>query len=109
MFNNKSITIKKRSNTPVINEHGVASYEWVEVGSYKVDIQPISEEKCKMIFGAYPNVKYQVWLEKKVEGFNTTDYRVIYKGIEYEILKILEWDDDWYCLNFVLGVDDIGS
>lgn len=109
MFNDKPITIKKRRSQPTINEYGVASYEWDIVGTYLVDVQPISQEKCKMIFGSYPNVKYQVWLDDKVEGFNTTNFRVEYKGTEYEVLCILEWDDDWHCLNFVLGVDDIGS
>ena len=64
MFNDKDIVILKRSSEPVIDEHGKASYEWKEVGKFKADVQPITQEKCKRIFGSYPNVRYQVWLEK---------------------------------------------
>lgn len=109
MFNNKTITIRKRSKEPVIDEYGVASYEWNDVGNYFADVQPISQEKCKMIFGSYPNVKYQVWLEFKIYGFNTTDFKMVYKGIEYDIYSIIEWDDDWYCLNFCVGKDLLGD
>ncbi len=109
MFNDKDIVIIKRSNEPTIDEYGKASYQWEEIGKYKVDVQPITQEKCKRIFGSYPNVKYQIWLETNIDGFNTTDYKVKYKDKEYEILNIIEWDDDdWYCLNFIVGVDLIG-
>lgn len=108
MFDDKEIIIIKRSKEPVVNEYGQASYQWESIGSYKVDLQPISQEKCKQIFGAYPNVKYQVWLESKIEGFNTTDFKIKYKDKEYEILSIIEWDDDWFCYNFCVGVDIIG-
>lgn len=108
MFDDKVITIIKRSKEPVIDEYGKASYQWEEIGDYSADVQPITIEKCKKIFGSYPNVKYQVWLESKINDFNTTDYRIKYNNIEYEVLNIIEWDDDWYCLNFVVGVDLIG-
>lgn len=98
----------KRSDEPVVDEHGKASYKWQYVGTYKVDVQPITQEKCKRMFGAYPNVKYEVWLEDAIDDFNTTDFKVIYKNKEYEILNIIEWDDDWFCYNFILGVDLIG-
>lgn len=108
MFNTKSITIIKRSDDYTVDDYGVITHNMETVGTYKVDIQPISREKCKLVYGDFPNVKYQVWLEQKVEGIST-DYKVIYNGIEYEILNIIEWDDDWYCLNFVIGVDLIGK
>ena len=108
MFNDKEIEIIKRSDEPVVDEHGKASYKWQYVGTYKVDVQPITQEKCKRMFGAYPNVKYEVWLEDAIDDFNTTDFKVIYKNKEYEILNIIEWDDDWFCYNFILGVDLIG-
>lgn len=98
----------KRSDEPVVDEHGKASYKWQYVGTYKVDVQPITQEKCKRMFGAYPNVKYEVWLEDAIDDFNTTDFKVIYRNKEYEILNIIEWDDDWFCYNFILGVDLIG-
>lgn len=98
----------KRSDEPVVDEHGKASYKWQYIGTYKVDVQPITQEKCKRMFGAYPNVKYEVWLEDAIDDFNTTDFKVIYKNKEYEILSIIEWDDDWFCYNFILGVDLIG-
>lgn len=98
----------KRSDEPVVDEHGKASYKWQYIGTYKVDVQPITQEKCKRMFGAYPNVKYEVWLEDAIDDFNTTDFKVIYKNKEYEILNIIEWDDDWFCYNFILGVDLIG-
>jgi hypothetical protein len=108
LFNDKEIEIMKRSDEPVVDEHGKASYKWQYVGTYKVDVQPITQEKCKRMFGAYPNVKYEVWLEDAIDDFNTTDFKVIYKNKEYEILNIIEWDDDWFCYNFILGVDLIG-
>lgn len=108
MFDDKNITIIKRSNEPAIDEYGKASYQWEEIGTYKADVQPITQEKCKRIFGTYPNVKYQVWLEVKINEFDTTNCRIKYNNIEYEILNIIEWDDDWYCLNFCIGVDLIG-
>ena len=108
LFNDKEIEIIKRSDEPVVDEHGKASYKWQYVGTYKVDVQPITQEKCKRMFGAYPNVKYEVWLEDAIDDFNTTDFKVIYKNKEYEILSIIEWDDDWFCYNFILGVDLIG-
>ena len=108
MFNDKEIEIFKRSNEPIVDEHGKASYQWKSVGRYSVDVQPITQEKCKRIFGSYPNVKYQVWLEVKIDGFDTTNYKVKYKDKEYEILNIIEWDDDWFCYNFIIGVDLIG-
>ena len=77
----------KRSDEPVVDEHGKASYKWQYVGTYKVDVQPITQEKCKRMFGAYPNVKYEVWLEDAIDDFNTTDFKVIYKNKEYEIDK----------------------
>lgn len=98
----------KRSDEPVVDEHGKASYKWQYIGTYKVDVQPITQEKCKRMFGAYPNVKYEVWLEDAIDDFNTTEFKVIYKNKEYEILNIIEWDDDWFCYNFILGVDLIG-
>ena len=98
----------KRSDEPVVDEHGKASYKWQYIGTYKVDVQPITQEKCKRMFGTYPNVKYEVWLEDAIDDFNTTDFKVIYKNKEYEILNIIEWDDDWFCYNFILGVDLIG-
>ena len=98
----------KRSDEPVVDEHGKASYKWQYVGTYRVDVQPITQEKCKRMFGAYPNVKYEVWLEDAIDDFNTTDFKVIYRNKEYEILNIIEWDDDWFCYNFILGVDLIG-
>lgn len=98
----------KRSDEPVVDEHGKASYKWQYIGTYKVDVQPITQEKCKRMFGAYPNVKYEVWLEDAIDDFNTTDFKVIYRNKEYEILNIIEWDDDWFCYNFILGVDLIG-
>lgn len=108
LFNDKEIEIIKRSDEPVVDEHGKASYKWQYIGTYKVDVQPITQEKCKRMFGAYPNVKYEVWLEDAIDDFNTTDFKVIYKNKEYEILNIIEWDDDWFCYNFILGVDLIG-
>lgn len=108
LFNDKEIEIIKRSDEPVVDEHGKASYKWQYVGTYKVDVQPITQEKCKRMFGAYPNVKYEVWLEDAIDDFNTTDFKVIYRNKEYEILNIIEWDDDWFCYNFILGVDLIG-
>ena len=108
LFNDKEIEIIKRSDEPVVDEHGKASYKWQYVGTYRVDVQPITQEKCKRMFGAYPNVKYEVWLEDAIDDFNTTDFKVIYKNKEYEILNIIEWDDDWFCYNFILGVDLIG-
>ena len=36
------------------------------------------------------------------------EYRKKYKDKEYEILDIIEWDDDWFCYNFIVGVDLIG-
>ena len=108
MFNDKEIEIFKRSNEPKVDEHGKASYQWKSVGRYSVDVQPITQEKCKRIFGSYPNVKYQVWLEVKIDDFDTTNYKVKYKDKEYEILSIIEWDDDWFCYNFIIGVDLIG-
>lgn len=108
LFNDKEIEIMKRSDEPVVDEHGKASYKWQYVGTYKVDVQPITQEKCKRMFGAYPNVKYEVWLEDAIDDFNTTDFKVIYRNKEYEILNIIEWDDDWFCYNFILGVDLIG-
>lgn len=98
----------KRSDEPVVDEHGKASYKWQYIGTYKVDVQPITQEKCKRMFGTYPNVKYEVWLEDAIDDFNTTNFKVIYKNKEYEILNIIEWDDDWFCYNFILGVDLIG-
>lgn len=98
----------KRSDEPVVDEHGKASYKWQYIGTYKVDVQPITQEKCKRMFGTYPNVKYEVWLEDAIDDFNTTEFKVIYKNKEYEILNIIEWDDDWFCYNFILGVDLIG-
>ena len=98
----------KRSDEPVVDEHGKASYKWQYIGTYKVDVQPITQEKCKRMFGAYPNVRYEVWLEDAIDDFNTTDFKVIYRNKEYEILNIIEWDDDWFCYNFILGVDLIG-
>ena len=109
MFDTKKITIMKRASDPTIDEYGVATYQWDEIGIYYADVQPITQENCKRIFGNYPNVKYQVWLERKIEGFNTTDFKVVYNNREYEILNIIEWDDDWYCLNFCIGADIIGS
>lgn len=108
LFNDKEIEIIKRSDEPVVDEHGKASYKWQYIGTYKVDVQPITQEKCKRMFGAYPNVKYEVWLEDAIDDFNTTDFKVIYRNKEYEILNIIEWDDDWFCYNFILGVDLIG-
>ena len=108
LFNDKDIVIIKRSSEPVIDEHGKASYEWKEVGKFKADVQPITQEKRKRIFGSYPNVRYQVWLEKRIPDFDTTNFRVKYKNKEYEILSIIEWDDDWFCYNFCMGVDLIG-
>jgi hypothetical protein len=108
LFNDKEIEIMKRSDEPVVDEHGKASYKWQYIGTYKVDVQPITQEKCKRMFGTYPNVKYEVWLEDAIDDFNTTDFKVIYKNKEYEILNIIEWDDDWFCYNFILGVDLIG-
>ena len=108
LFNDKEIEIIKRSDEPVVDEHGKASYKWQYVGTYRVDVQPITQEKCKRMFGAYPNVKYEVWLEDVIDDFNTTDFKVIYRNKEYEILNIIEWDDDWFCYNFILGVDLIG-
>ena len=108
LFNDKEIEIIKRSDEPVVDEHGKASYKWQYIGTYKVDVQPITQEKCKRMFGTYPNVKYEVWLEDAIDDFNTTDFKVIYKNKEYEILNIIEWDDDWFCYNFILGVDLIG-
>ena len=108
MFNDKTITIIKRSEEPTVDEYGKASYQWESLGNYKADVQPITQEKCKQIFGSYPNVKYQIWLEAKVKDFNTTNFKIIYNDIEYEILNIIEWDDEWYCLNFIIGVDIIG-
>lgn len=98
----------KRSDEPVVDEHGKASYKWQYIGTYKVDVQPITQEKCKRMFGAYPNVRYEVWLEDAIDDFNTTDFKVIYRNKEYEILNIIEWNDDWFCYNFILGVDLIG-
>lgn len=110
MFNDKLIGIIKRSEVPVIDEYGVATYQWVGVGEYFADVQPITQEKCARIFGSYPNVKYQVWLEVEIEGFNTTDFKMVYKGQELEILNIIEWDDeDWYCVNFCVGRDILGD
>ena len=108
LFNDKEIEVMKRSDEPVVDEHGKASYKWQYIGTYKVDVQPITQEKCKRMFGAYPNVKYEVWLEDAIDDFNTTDFKIIYKNKEYEILNIIEWDDDWFCYNFILGVDLIG-
>lgn len=108
MFDDKEITIIKRSSEPVVDIYGKTSYQWDVVGSFNADLQPITQEKCKQIFGAYPNVKYQVWLESKIDGFNTTDYKIKYKDKEYEILSIIEWDDDWFFYNFCIGVDIIG-
>ena len=108
LFNDKEIEIIKRSKEPIVDEYGKTSYKWDVVGRYKVDLQPITQEKCKRIFGSYPSVKYEVWLEVKIDDFNTTDFKVIYKNKEYEILNIIEWDDDWFCYNFILGVDLIG-
>ena len=108
LFNDKEIEIIKRSDEPVVDEHGKASYKWQYIGTYKVDVQPITQEKCKRMFGTYPNVKYEVWLEDAIDDFNTTDFKVIYRNKEYEILNIIEWDDDWFCYNFILGVDLIG-
>ena len=109
MFNDKEIIIIKRNDKPEIDEYGVATYTWEEIGTYKADVQPITQEKCSRIFGNYPNVKYQVWLEVKIEGFNVTDYKMIYKGQELEILNIIGWDDDWYCANFCVGKDVLGD
>lgn len=108
MFNDKKIEILKRDKEPKVDENGKASYKWKSVGRYSVDVQPITQEKCKRIFGSYPNVKYQVWLEVKIDGFDTTNYKVKYNNKEYEILSIIEWDDDWFCYNFIIGVDLIG-
>ena len=108
LFNNKEIEVIRRSDEPIVDEYGKTSYKWHSIGTYKVDVQPITQEKCKRIFGAYPSVKYEVWLEVKIDDFNTTDFKVIYKNKEYEILNIIEWDDDWFCYNFILGVDLIG-
>lgn len=108
MFNDKEIDVYKRDKEPKVDEYGQTSYKWRYVGTYSVDVQPITLEKCKEIFGAYPNVKYQIWLETKIDDFDTTNYKIKYKDKEYEILDIIEWDDDWFCYNFIVGVDLIG-
>lgn len=108
MFNDKEIDIYKRSSEPVVDEYGTTSYKWKYIGTYSVDVQPITQEKCKRIFGSYPNVKYEIWLEAKIDDFDTTNYKIKYKDKEYEILSIIEWDDDWFCYNFIVGVDLIG-
>ena len=107
MFNNKKIRVTKRSDEYEVDEYGVIKHVDKSLGEYLVDIQPISKEKCKLIFGDFPNVKYQVWSDFRIEGFST-DCKVIYNGVEYEVLNIIEWDDDWYCLNFIVGVDIVG-
>ena len=112
MYDNKKIKLLRRGNLEV-SELGVPSYEFVIIGEYNCDVQPISADKCTKIFGVFPNVKYQIWLESKIEGFNDDtiqDFKVIYKNKEFRICKLIEWDDDdWYCLNFCIERDSIGS
>lgn len=111
MYNNKKIKLIKRDNVE-IDENGCANYNWEQVGEYWCDLQPITSEKCIKVFGTYPNVRYQIWLEKDIEGFNPDtieQFKVIYKDIEYKILSAIEWEDDWYCINFIIGCDSIGS
>lgn len=112
MFNDKEITLLKRCNL-YVDENGCPQYDWNNIGSYKVDVQPISSDICSKKFGLYPNVKYQVFLETKIDGFNDDtidEFRIIYKDKKYIINKIIEYDDeDWYYTNFCISRDSIGS
>lgn len=113
MFDDKIIKLMKRNSTEMfVDEYGVPSYKWNVIGEYYCDVQPISTNKCTEIFGSYTDVKYQVWLETKIDGFNDDtidDFRVIYKDKKYIINKLIEYDDDWYCSNFCISRDSIGS
>ena len=109
MFNDKEITLMKRSNLE-IDENGVPSYTYSNIGTYSVDVQPISADRCAKIFGVFPQVKYQVWLETKVDGFNDDtiqDFRVIYKDNTYSINQMIVWDDDWYCVHFCISKEEV--
>ena len=54
MYDNKKIKLLRRGNLEV-SELGVPSYEYVIIGEYNCDVQPISADKCTKIFGVFPN------------------------------------------------------
>lgn len=95
MYDNKEVKLLKRDKDSItVNESGIVDYKWKEIGIYSVDIQPITKEKAKRIYGEFNNSKYQVFVNGLINNLNTTDFIITYKDIKYEILSFIEWDDE---------------
>lgn len=93
MLFNKTIQVKKKGSM-IVDSNGIPTYPWTLEGEYKVDIQPITDAKVKKTHGEYDNVQYKVYINKVIEGLNTSDYKIVYKSNEYIIKSIIVFDDD---------------
>ena len=93
MLFNKKISIYRKGKMTV-DSNGIPSYPWELVGEYRVDVQPITNAKVKKTHGEYDNVQYRVYINKVIEGLNTSDYKIVYKSNDYIIKSIIAFDDD---------------
>ena len=103
----KIIYLYKRSDKPIIDNNGIVSYEYSLIREYNADVQPITKEKAKSIYGEFENCKYQIFIDELVE-LDSKNYIIEYKGIRYEVNSYIDWEDEDYPYTQIL-VSTIGG
>ena len=92
MFYNKDIEILNKSNELKIDEYGIPVKEYTLLKAVKADVQPISISKVRRTYGDYQNASYEIFINSYIPQF-TTQSKVKYNGVEYDVLSISAWND----------------
>lgn len=89
-FYNKEITLLQESGGYLF--HG----SWIEgsiteVKTIPCDVQPSNREKIYKDYGYYIDCTYRVFCD--IDSSITVGGMVRYKGNDFDIVKVIEWDD----------------
>lgn len=93
MFYDKEIELYKKG-TPTKNNIGqMISGSPVFVANMIVDIQPYSTEEAKKEYGFTIECTKRMFCD--IEDININSSLIKYQNKDYEITKVIEWDDDY--------------
>lgn len=91
MFYNKEIEIWEKG-TSIKNSIGqVITTPHIFIKNMMVDIQPYSNEEAKKDYGYTINCTKRMFCD--VEDININSSIIKYKNKDYEVTKVIEWDE----------------